>query len=79
MKKLRRIGVNKMNEHTCPECKNITWTCTNNGEDYFQCDCLPYCNTCYKQNYFKRAERLEEIGIDFDNPQYDEYMNVNYL
>ena len=51
-----------MKEHTCFECKNITWTCTNNGEDYFQ-----------------RAERLEQIGIDFDSPEYDDYMNVNYL
>ena len=68
-----------MIEHTCPECKNITWTCTNNGEDYFNCDCLPYCNSCYKQNYFERSRRLEERGIDMDSPEYDDYMNVNYL
>jgi len=68
-----------MIEHKCPECKNITWTCTNNGEDYFKCDCLPCCNSCYKQDYYERSRRLEERGIDMDNPEYDDYMNVNYL
>ena len=68
-----------MIEHKCPDCNQNSWTCTNNGEDYFQCDCLPYCENCYKQNYFERSKRLEERGIDMDSPEYDDYMNPNYL
>ena len=68
-----------MIEHTCSECKNITWICTNNGEDYFKCDCLPYCNSCYKQDYSNRSQRLEDRGIDMDSPEYEERMNINYL
>ena len=68
-----------MSIHTCPECKQNTWNCTNNGEDYFQCDCLPYCSPCYKQNYFERSQRLQDRGIDMDSPEHDDYMNVNYL
>lgn len=66
-----------MKEHKCSDCQINTWTCTNNGEDYFQCDCLPYCNNCYRQNYFDRSQQLEDIGIDFDSLEYEERMNIN--
>ena len=68
-----------MKEHKCPECKINTWICSNNGEDYFNCDCLSLCSSCYKQDYFDRSQRLEDRGIDFDSLEYDERMNINYL